>query len=118
MTDELNWMPASKDFIEADVIRWIEAIWSDKKRGRGKNARNVLIGKQQVTGQVTKIDDKFVHVKVIGAVMIEKDGAKPSHLRIEGTIIRKMPATLLKGELERLPWSDEENRAHILREKK
>ena len=50
MIDKPEWLPATMSFIEADVIRWIEAIWSEKKRGRGNKARNILIGKQQVTG--------------------------------------------------------------------
>jgi len=108
-----EWLPAIKDFIIADVVRWTENIWSEKKRGRGKNAKNVLIGKQQVTGQITLIDD-YVHVKVIEAVMLEQNGAKDSHLRKADEILRKKPETLINGNVERLAWSDEAARASVI----
>lgn len=118
MTETPNWIPVCGAFIEADVVRWTEAIWSEKKRGRGKNAKNVLIGKQQVTGQITLIDDDFVHIKVIEAKFTEQAGAKPGQLRTVGDIIRKKPKTLSKSALERLLWSDEKSRADIIAEKK
>ena len=117
MPDKPNWIAAGSDIIEADVIRWVEAIWSEKKRGRGKNAKNVLIGKQRVTGQITLIDDDYVHVKVIEAELIEDKGAKERRIRKTDDIIRKKPQSLTKGEVERLLWSDEESRANIVREK-
>jgi len=117
MPDKPNWIAAGEDIIEADVVRWVEAIWSEKKRGRGKKARNVLIGKQRVTGQITLIDDDYVHVKVIEAELIEDKGAKERRIRKVDDIIRKKPQSLTKGEVERLLWSDEESRANIVREK-
>ncbi len=113
MNEETTWLPATTDFMKADVVRWTEAIWSEKKRGRGKKARNVLIGKQQVTGQVTEIDKDFVHIKVIASEIIEKDGCKDSRLHKTDGIIRKKPKTLVNGKLERLLWSDEDSRSII-----
>ena len=117
MTEETTWLPATTSFIEADVVRWTEAIWSKKKRGRGKKARNVLLGKQRVTGQITQIDDEFVYIKVIEAVMVEKAGAKDGDLKKVGDIIRKKPSSLVNGGLERLLWSDKKSRADIIAEK-
>jgi len=114
MEEQLSWIPATPDFIEADVIRWTEAIWSDKKRGRGRKAKHVRLGKQQVTGQIVLIDDDYVHVKVIESVMLECDGAKDTSLRKSGETVRKKPNTLVNGGLERLLWEDEETRASIV----
>jgi len=110
MGEENVWLPATTDFKKADVVRWTEAIWSKKKRGRGKKAKNVLIGKQQVTGQITEIDQDFIHIKVMSSILIEKDGARENLLHKVDHIIRKKPQTLVKGGLERLPWSEESAR--------
>ena len=117
MTEETTWLPATTSFIEADVVRWTENIWSDKKQGRGKKAKHILLGKQQVTGQITNIDDEFVHIKVIEATLIEKVGASDRNLRKAGDIIRKKPKSLVNAGLERLLWSDEKSRADIITEK-
>ena len=89
MSEETVWLDATTDFIKADVVRWTEAVWSKKKRGRGKKARNVLLGKQLVTGQITDIDKDFVYIKVMSSALIEKDGANESMLHKVDNIIRK-----------------------------
>jgi len=110
MTYETEWIAAGEDLTTGDVIRWTENIWSDRKKGRGKAAKHKLIGKQQVTGQIETIDDEFVHVKVIEAIILESETSKPLKTYAKDEALRKKAATLNKGNAERLPWSDEEAR--------
>ena len=118
MSDTENWIEMSGAYITGDVVRWTENIWSKKKRGRGKSAKNVLIGKQLVTGQIKEISSGYLHIKVLEVEMLEADGAKESRLHPVGEVIVKKPATLSKGNALRLLWTDEENRANILLENK
>jgi len=69
----------ANNFIEADVIRWTEGVWSKKKHGRGRKSRNIIVGKQEVIGQITIIDKDFVSVKIIQAKITEKDCIKKIH---------------------------------------
>ena len=48
-----KWIPGSGGFIEADVVRWNEAVW---KTGRRKGSKPVKVGERIVTGQILRID--------------------------------------------------------------
>lgn len=111
MTDDTEWIAAAEDLTPGDVIRWTENIWSDRKKGRGKAAKHKIAGKQQVTGQIEEISQEFVHVKVIEAVIVLNETVKPLNTYVKDDTLRKKPQTLLKGDVQRLPWSDEEARA-------
>lgn len=119
MSQDEKWIPATDDFIAADVVRWTEPVWSDKKRGRGKNAKHVMLAKQQIVGQIEEIDGDYVAIKVISAEIIvegEKKTYRPLLPREIGSVVRKKPATLAKNGIERRPWSDETARNAIVSE--
>jgi len=117
MTDDTEWIAAAEDLTTGDVIRWTENIWSDRRKGRSKAAKHKIIGKQQVTGQIEEISQEFVHVKVIEAVILEKETSKPLATYTKDETLRKKAVTITKGNVERLPWSDEDARS-ISRDKK
>ena len=102
----MTWIQSESDFIEGDVIRWNEIIWSS---GRGKKHKPV--GTQKVAGQITAITGDTVSLKVLKAEIVERQGRARLKLYIPGSSIRKKKSTLLKGSVERLPWSDESARA-------
>lgn len=114
-----EWIPAAEDFIEADVIRWTEPVWSDKKRGKGKNAKYVILAKQSVVGQIKGREGDYVLIEVISAE-IAPEAEKTTSQRLYpyeiGTTIRKKPATLTKNGLERRLWSDESARNAVIAE--
>lgn len=115
-----EWIPATEDFIEADVIRWTEAVWSDKKRGRGKNAKYVMLAKQSVVGQIKGREGDYVLIEVISAE-ITPEGENKTYQTLRpyapGSVIRKKPSTLVKNSIERLLWSDESARSSIKKDK-
>jgi hypothetical protein len=113
-----EWIPAAEDFIEADVIRWTEPAWSDKKRGKGKNAKYVMLAKQSVVGQIKGREGDYVLIEVISAEIAPEAGKTTSQTLYPyeiGTTIRKKPATLSKNDLERRLWSDETARNAVLK---
>ncbi|TVQ85284.1 MAG: hypothetical protein EA357_00780 [Micavibrio sp.] len=118
-----EWIPATEDFIEADVIRWTEPVWSDKKRGRGKNAKYVMLAKQSVVGQIKGKEGDYVLIEVISAEIAPEgeNNENKSYQTLRpyapGSVIRKKPSTLVKNAIERLLWSDESARNSIKKDK-
>ncbi len=101
----------SKNFIEADVVEWVEAIWSPKKFKKGKSKP---WGKQKVVAQITHIDGDFIKLTVLKAAVIENIiGSDLRPLKV-GTTITKKRSTLLRGSPERLHWSEEDVRAALM----
>lgn len=111
MSDETEWIATAEDFMEGDVIRWTENIWSERKFGRKKSQKPKVTGKQAVTGQIEEIGAEFITIKVLAAEVTESTTAKTREPYKPAQMIRKKAATLIKGNVERLPWSDEEARA-------
>ena len=114
-----EWIPAAEDFIEADVIRWTEPVWSDKKRGKGKSAKYIMLAKQSVIGQIKGREGDYVLIEVISAEIAPEAGKMTSQTLYPyeiGTTIRKKPVTLTKNALERRLWVDENTRQHVVAE--
>ena len=105
-----QWVPCGGDFIQADVIRWKEAVW--ERRSRRKNARAVNVGDRTVIAEVLSIDKQgWVRLLVRGgAILTEKTTRRIAPLA-KGQEIKRKRSTILRGKPERLTWSDESARA-------
>ena len=101
----------SKEFVESDVVEWVEAMWSPNK-SRKKKSRPW--GKQKVVAQITSIDGDFVKLTVLKAAVIENIIGSELRPHKVGTTITKKRQTLLRGNPERLHWSEEEVRALLI----
>ena len=108
-----QWIPAP-DFIEADVIRWTEAVWD--KRRRSKPLR---IGERQIVGEVlSRGEDGWVAVLVRSCV-VTKDEFAGRVIEVFKPLsrLRRGLKTILRGKSERLPWDDESARAEVVASK-
>jgi hypothetical protein len=106
-----KWIPCGKGFIEADVIRWKEAVW--EKRSRRRTARAVNAGERMVVAEVISDKDGWVELLVRGCTIVsEKPGwlLKPLATNIA---VRRRRRTIERGNPERLLWSDESARAGL-----
>jgi len=102
----------SGEFVESDVVEWTEAIWPPNHPRRRKKPRPW--GKQKVTAQITAIDGDFVKLTVLKSAITENIiGSELKPYKI-GTTITKKKATLIKGEPQRLHWSEEDVRTALL----
>ncbi len=101
----------SKEFVESDVVEWVEAIWSPNK-SRKKKSRPW--GKQKVTAQIASIDGDFVRLTVLKAAVIENVIGSELRPHKVGTTITKKRQTLLRGNSKRLHWSEEDVRNALL----
>ena len=103
----------SDSFVISDVIEWMEAIWPRRRTRRRKNIPRP-IGKQKVIAQITEIDGDFIKLTVLKSELLENTVAKVLVPHKVGTVITKKHATLLRGEPQRLHWSEEDVRKALL----
>jgi hypothetical protein len=106
----MTWEKAGQ-FVESDVVEWVEAMWSPNKF---KKRKSRPWGKQKVVAQIASIEGEFVKLTVMKAAVIENIVGSELRPHKVGTTITKKRSTLLRGHPERLHWSEEEVRAALL----
>jgi hypothetical protein len=107
----MTWEQSKGQFVESDVVEWVEAIWSPKKYKRGKSKP---WGKQKVVAQIVHIDGDFVKLTVLKASVIENIIGSELRPYKAGAMLTKKRSTLLRGNPERLHWSEEDVRKALL----
>lgn len=108
-----TWVLA-EDFINADVIRWSEGVFSNRRRGKA-----LKIGERIVAAEVlSRGEDGWVRLLVRSCV-VTRDDMAGSHVPVlkPESIIRRGLKTLLRGKVERLLWEHEDARAAIVASK-
>lgn len=108
----MTWEKAGQ-FVESDVVEWVEAIWSPNKF---KKKKSRPWGKQKVIAQVASIEGDFVKLTVLKASVIENIIGSELRPHKVGTAITKKRQTLLRGNPERLHWSEEDVRVALLKQ--
>jgi hypothetical protein len=109
-----EWEISNGDFIISDVIEWTETIWPQRSSRRKSKPRP--IGKQKVTGQITGIEGDFITFTILRAAIIENPNRADIRPYQVGAAITKKRQTILKGEPQRLHWSEEDVRGALLAE--
>lgn len=107
----MTWEQSKGDFLESDVVEWVEGIWSPNKFRKRKSRP---WGKQKVVAQIAHFEGDFVKLTVLKATVIQNDVGSELRPHKVGTTITKKRSTLLRGHPERLHWSEEEVRAALL----
>jgi len=102
----------SGEFVESDVVEWIEAIWPPSHSRRRKKSRPW--GKQKVTAQITAVDGDFMKLTVLRSAIVENIIGSELKPHKVGTTITKKRQTLMRGEPERLLWSEEDVRKALI----
>jgi hypothetical protein len=105
------WTPA-RDFIETDVLRWTEGIFESRRR-KGKARK---IGEREVVAEVqSRGGDGWIRLLVRRCIITRDECAGQSipPLKPE-TLIRRNLKTVLRGNPQRLLWSDESARAAVV----
>jgi hypothetical protein len=66
-----EWIPCGSGFVEADVIRWKDAAWERRRRGRAVNAGNRIV----VAEVIREYRNEWVELLVRGSTIVsEKPG--------------------------------------------
>lgn len=109
----MKWIECGGDFIEADVIRWTEAVWQKRSR----RARPTKVGQRIVTAEVLRPECArgFVSLLVRGCQSAEEGGpGQQAHALRKNEEIARKRQTIERGDPKRLLWSDESARAALL----
>ena len=109
-----NWASAVGELVISDVIQWTETIWPPRRPRRKSKPKP--LGKQKVTGQITKIEEDFITFVVLKAKITDNPRRADIKPHTVGTALTKKKQTILKGEPHRLHWSEEDVRAALLAE--
>lgn len=108
----MTWEKLSDNFVESDVVEWVETIWPPQHSY--KRRKRKPWGKQKVTAQITTIEGDFIKLHVLKAEIV--DNLIGSELRPHkiGTTITKKRQSLSRGDAHRLHWSEENVRIAIV----
>lgn len=107
------WIPVGDGFIEADVIRWKEPVFRNRRSGRA-----VRVGDRMVFAEVLRESDAdgWVYLLVRGSEVVSaKIGWSHSDVLLpaKGQETKRQLGTIVRGNPERLAWSDESARAVV-----
>lgn len=106
-----QWVPAT-DFIAADVIRWTEGIYDRRKRGKA-----LRIGERLIAAEVTERGkDGWVKLLVRACTISKDDVPGRSIVQLKpGAALRRGEKTILRGNPQRLVWTEEAARDAVVR---
>lgn len=108
-----EWVSAADGFIEADVIRWTEGIYEQRRGQKGKARR---LGEREVTAEVIEAASDGWLKLLIRATTVTKDDYAGSNLPQPkiGDTLKRARKTVERGKPERLLWSDESARESVI----
>lgn len=110
-----TWLSA-RDFIEADVIKWVEGIFERKGK---KNPRSVRVGERTVVAEVVRdgMGDDWALLLVLRSELTTSGTDGKARALEAGSTVRRKRATILRGSVERLQWSEEDVRERLCHER-
>lgn len=108
------WISVGDGFIEADVIRWKEPVFKNRQYGQP-----VRVGDRLVTAEVLREADKDGWVYLLvrrSEVLSVRTSWQLSDVPLPATGMetRRRLRTILRGNPERLAWSDESARVAVV----
>jgi hypothetical protein len=109
-----EWIPIGGDFIAADVIRWKEGVFKNR---RNKKAKPIRTGERLVTAEVLRDEAGWVYLLVRACeVTSAAFGWDIRDVRSlsKNTEIKRKRVTIARGKAERLLWSDESARVVVV----
>ena len=106
------WLPVGDGFVGADVIRWKEPAFRDRRGGKP-----VHVGERLVTAEVLEAGgDGWVHLLVRASeVLSPAAGWNVSDVPLppKDSETKRRRRTIARGHAERLAWSDESARSLV-----
>lgn len=111
-----EWIAITDGFIKADFIRWKEVAYGQRRSRRGRAPR---LGKRIVTAEVLQGPDRKGWVRLLArhCETIEQLSIRKLPSLLPGDEIRRARRTIMRGNPERLLWSDESARAAVVASK-
>lgn len=114
--EELDWIECNGAFVEADVIRFKEAVW--ERKGPRAKSRSVRVGEREVIAEVLHDDpdrEGWVWLRVVRTDVLKAFKRRNMTLPV-GSEIKRLRKNVLRRGVRRLAWSDESAREAVVRE--
>ena len=108
----MTWEKSTKEFVVSDVIEWTETIWPPRNPRSRKKPRPW--GKQKVTAQITEIEAEYIKLTVLKSEITENTIGSELKPHKVGAALTKKKDTILKGQPQRLHWSEEDVRLNSI----
>jgi hypothetical protein len=110
-----EWVPVGGGFIAADVIRWKEKVYHPRRTQRG---RAVRLGERLLIAEVLQGPDSkgWVRLLVRKCESLVEFTTRKLPAYLNGAEIKRARKTIMRGNPERLLWSDESARAVVASE--
>lgn len=108
----MSWTDSDDQLVISDVIEWTETVWPPRKPRRKSKPKP--LGKQKVTGQITGIEGDFITLIILKAEITDNPHKADIKPHTVGKAITKKRQTILKGEPQRLHWSEEDVRNDLI----
>jgi hypothetical protein len=113
------WIDCGDAFIKADVVRWTEAVFDRPLTRYGrkrKTGKAIHVGEREIAAEVLREPDTkgFVTLLVRACRIVSARENWPVEQLKVGTEIRRQKKTLLKGNIARMAWDDEEARSMVV----
>ena len=107
-----KWVECDGNYVDGDVRRWNQAIWSDEGPRRSKKKKVTKLGERRLTAEFLAEDGKgCVRMSVLKDEIVSNIYEIPLKLLKKGTVIVRKRTTINKGKPERLLWTDETARS-------
>jgi hypothetical protein len=102
------WVECGGAFIKADVVRWREAVFEDRRKGR----KPAFLGEREVVAEILGEIDPTGFLSLLVRDCRITSTSQKARLPLppvlpKGAEIRRRKKTLLKNGLHRLAWEDE-----------
>ena len=107
-----KWVPVLECFIEADVIRWNEAVF----KTRSRKGKPIKLGQRQVVAEVIREDNEWVYLLVRDCQLCAvQTGVLPREVSLlqAGIETKRKRVTITRAKPERLLWTDESVRSVV-----
>lgn len=106
-----EWVSVGDAFIVADVIRWSEGVFKNRRSKKGKP---VKLGERQVIAEVLREEAGWIYLLVrrceVASATIGRN-LQDVPVLPKDTETKRKRTTIARGKAERLLWSDESARA-------
>lgn len=105
-----RWIVCGAEFIEADIIRWTEGVWIERRK------KKVRIADRKVMGSVDLIDGEWCFITVKSCEVGNVEVGKRVVPWPVGSQLKRRCATIGRGGAERYQWggTDGEGAREIL----
>ncbi len=113
-----KWVEHDGRYIDGDVLRWKQPIWSSEGPRQSKKDKVTKVGERRLTAQFLLKEQVLpaegsgpVRMTVLKDEILSNEYKMPLKVHKKDSVVVKKRTTISKGSPERLTWPDEGGRS-------